>query len=264
MKTMLKCFPLFIFIICLILGCASNKPNPGAESDASKTGEDVENLYGIVGEDETTEQSSDEEEVLRLLGLRKDEGTEGTINKTKTSDVAETPATQISDLESKLSEKELEIERLKSSLTAKDNKISELESGAFGGKSTLSYSPRGNFAEDYQYALSEYNSRNYKNAISIFEKLLASDQNNSLSDNCQYWIGEAYYGLGNYNQAVIEFTKVFSFNKSNKFDDAQLKLGLCYMKSGDKQKAREELERLISAYPDSEYIPTAESYLSRL
>ena len=85
-----------------------------------------------------------------------------------------------------------------------------------------------------------------------------------LSDNCQYWIGESYYGLRNYNQAIAEFEKVFSFANSNKIDDAQLKLGVCYLRLGDKAQARNEFDRLLSAYPSSEYKPVAQRYIARL
>ena len=47
-------------------------------------------------------------------------------------------------------------------------------------------------------------------------------------------------------------------------DDAQLKLGLCYWKLGDTERARQEFERLISDYPNSEYVGKAQQYLSKL
>ena len=94
--------------------------------------------------------------------------------------------------------------------------------------------------------------------------MLGSNTNNKLADNAQYWIGEAYYGKRQYDAAIIAFEKVFTFAKSNKKDDAQLKLGLCYIRKGDKEKAREELNRLLSDYPKSEYAAKAEKILSKL
>jgi TolA-binding protein len=70
--------------------------------------------------------------------------------------------------------------------------------------------------------------------------------------------------MGNHNQAIVEFSKVFRFPNSNKSDDAQLKLGLCYMKLGDKQQARAEFDRLIASYPQSEYVSLAQNYIGRL
>lgn len=252
---------IFIILVFFAFGCASNKP----ETDLGTTepmGEDAEGLFGVP--DRSATEKSDEAEVLRLLGITKPEASEQQTIAPVTIDSEENLQERVSNLENQLSRKTSEVEGLKTEISEKDRRISELESGASRGAQPEGYSATGNFQEDYRYALSEYNNRNYKNAINRFEALLTTDPNNSLSDNCQYWIGECYYGLGNFNQAIVEFTKVFSFNKSNKLDDAQLKLGICYLKLGDKTKAREEFGRLISDYPNSEYVQKAEEYLSKL
>jgi tol-pal system protein YbgF len=123
-------------------------------------------------------------------------------------------------------------------------------------------SKSGSFAGQYQAALQLYKNRNYREAIQHFEALLSTDSRNSLSDNCQYWIGESYYGMGNYQQAVIAFEKVFTFSNSNKDDDAQLKVGMCYIKMNDKPKAKAELQKLIDVYPSSEYVSVARRLLA--
>ena len=174
---------------------------------------------------------------------------------------------EISTLEQQLLNKEAEIANLKSDIASKDQRIDELETNVSSGAHSTSAQPlnvTGDFLQDYQTGLATYQNRDYKQAVATFEDLLLRGENNSYIDNCQYWIGESYYGLGNYNQAVVEFTKVFAFMKSNKSDDAQLKLGLCYWKLGDKDKAREEFQRLMSDYPQSEYIQKAEQFISSL
>ncbi|MCK4830000.1 tetratricopeptide repeat protein, partial [bacterium] len=100
--------------------------------------------------------------------------------------------------------------------------------------------------------------------IEKFESILITNTQHSLSDNCQYWIGESYWGLGNYQAALAAFKKVFSFEKSNKEDAAQLKIGLCYMRLNDKDKAKQELQRLIDSYPSSEFISSARRFLAQL
>ena len=264
MKTMINYMAIFLFIIFFAYSCASNKPQTDFEATSEPTSEDIDNLFGISEDEESSTQESDEAEVLRLLGITKEESEE--IPEPQTTDVEseDNLKTEITDLESQLTQKESEIANLKSEIASKDQKISELETDVTRNAKYEQYSASGDYREDYQIAFSEYNNRDYKTAINRFEALLSRDSNNSLSDNCQYWIGESYYGLGNFNQAIVEFTKVFSFNNSNKLDAAQLKLGLCYWKLGDKSKAREEFERLISNYPKSEYVEKAEYFLSRL
>jgi len=259
---------LLLIGLLIIGGCSSNKPQVTTD-DKSKTGDqemtEIDQLFGISEKEKQPEQSTDEAEVLELLGIKKD--------KTETATPIQ-PAAQnedqlkneISELEQKLAEKDSEISNLKSDLTVKEDKISTLETSGTRQipPASAGYTATGNFREDYQAALSEYNSRNYKVAIQMFEDLLSRNAANSLSDNCRYWIGESYYGLGNFNQAIIEFTKVFSFNKSNKADAAQLKLGLCYWRLGDRERAKQEFERLISDYPKSEYVEKAQQFISKL
>lgn len=257
---------LFVTLLALFLiyGCAANTQNNGAES-RDEMGENVDDLFGIPEEETSSSAPSDDEaEVFRLLGISKEESAEQTSTQAKPEEETEVLNTEINQLENRLDEKDTEIASLKSEIAIKDQKINELQTTLETTSQTERYSGTGSFKEEYNIALSEYNSRNYKSAISRFQSLLTRDYNNSLSDNCQYWIGESYYGLANYNQAIVEFTKVFSFNKSNKFDDSQLKLGLCYYRLGDKEKAREEFQRLVSDYPNSEYVGKAKQYLSQL
>ena len=98
----------------------------------------------------------------------------------------------------------------------------------------------------------------------MFQALIQRDMNNALSDNCQYWIGEGYFGLKDYQKAVIEFEKVFSYSNTNKDDDAQLKLGITYIRMGQKEDARRELTRLLSNYPNSEFTALARKLLEEL
>jgi len=120
------------------------------------------------------------------------------------------------------------------------------------------------FDSAYRIAYEKFNQRDYKQAASMFQELLNKNRNHSLSDNCQYWIGECYYCLKDYRQAVVEFEKVLTFKNTNKDDDAQLKLGLCYIKLNDNPSAKRELTRLLSNYPDSEFTKLGRKLLEGL
>ena len=120
------------------------------------------------------------------------------------------------------------------------------------------------YEEEYRKALEKFNQKDYTKAISMFQALIQRDMNNALSDNCQYWIGEGYFGLKDYQKAVIEFEKVFSYSNTNKDDDAQLKLGITYIRMGQKEDARRELTRLLSNYPNSEFTSLARKLLEEL
>jgi TolA-binding protein len=117
------------------------------------------------------------------------------------------------------------------------------------------------YVNRYQKALSYYNSNQPEKAITIFRQLISEDRNHDLADNSQYWIGECYYSMDQYQQAITEFQSVFSFPNTNKADDAQFKIGLCYAVLGSEKKSVEEFQKLIDYFPDSEYVEKAKQFL---
>ncbi|MFQ5601661.1 MAG: tetratricopeptide repeat protein [bacterium] len=262
-------FVALMLLVYLTWGC-------GASRQSSNFDEQDINLDELLGEENTNTQNSggEESEVLRLLGITPVESTVENPQETNLSKefTDTTSREQADELEQELLKKDREISLLRSELSEKESKIDELQSrmksqpmrGSAITRFTKSGEPSPEFKSQYQYAINQFNAKSYQEALNAFSELLLSDPNNSLSDNCQYWIGECYYGMVNYNQAITEFEKVFSFPNSNKSDDAQLKLGLCYLKLGDKQQARAEFDRLLSNYPDSEYVALAQRYIGRL
>lgn len=116
----------------------------------------------------------------------------------------------------------------------------------------------------YKSALQDYRERKYEQAIGEFSEILAMAPESEWADNAQYWIGECYYGLGNYEQAVEEFRKVLSYEESEKDDDASFKIAICYIKLGEEERAVGALEKFLKDYPASEYVPRARKLLEGL
>ena len=116
----------------------------------------------------------------------------------------------------------------------------------------------------YQDALDDYYVRNYGRSIRKFRELLARGGSSQLIDNCQYWIGEAYFAQGNYYQAIAEFQKVLALGGNNKSNDAQLMIGIAYMKAGETDLARSELNALMTFASNSNSAKKAVKYLKQL
>jgi len=116
----------------------------------------------------------------------------------------------------------------------------------------------------YQEALDDYRSRRYENAISKFIELLSQDDEHSLADNCQYWIGESYFAKGDYYQAAAEFQKVYAFQDPNKQDDAQLMIGLAFLKAGETELALQEFMAVMNFSKNQDAVKKAERYLRKL
>ncbi|RKY59742.1 MAG: hypothetical protein DRP94_02610 [Candidatus Latescibacterota bacterium] len=157
-----------------------------------------------------------------------------------------------------------------------DNKVALLEDQMarleermkrFGSPATKEVAPHpGEYETEsaYKAALQDYRDRKYEQAIGEFSEILAVAPESEWADNAQYWIGECYYGLGNYEQALKEFEKVLSYPESEKDDDASFKIALCYIKLGDDGRAREALRKFLVDYPESEYVPRALKLLEEL
>jgi tol-pal system protein YbgF len=127
--------------------------------------------------------------------------------------------------------------------------------------SVLSNSPE---YDSYQNALRTFNSRNYEAALKLFLEILRQYPRGSYTDNCYYWTGECYYAQHDFANAIASFKKVFDFKNSSKCDDAQLKIGMSYMKMGQAALAKTELKMLVDRYPASEYVTRAKKYLSEI
>lgn len=269
---------LFVFVILAIFvvfsACGGGKKS-NLQTDDNKA-INIDDLLGVDGGDQKADSAKnpDEADVLRLLGIEDSSADE-------VDDVAaKEPAKQggeptiddlryeMQELEVKLAQKDKTISDLQSDLAQKERMLQQLQSAPVQSSNppTLSSGTptyNNSYRARYKKAFNTYNAHKYREAIDQFSALLRENSTHSLADNCQYWIGECYYGLGNYTQAIAEFEKVYSYSKSNKIDAAILKLGLSYRRLGNNEMARSQFEQLIANYPKSEYIERARRYLNQ-
>jgi len=173
---------------------------------------------------------------------------------------------RVDELNDAIGQKELEIDDLKSQLSVRKDKIAELQ-----GRNVLSGSGERSFSGEitdisasYNEALQTYYTRDFDTAIQQFNMLLETSPMHKLASNCQYWIGECYFGKGDYVAASQAFEQVLTYEKSHKKDDALLMLGRCYIKTGDKQLAAQMFDQLMNSFPDSEYYEKAQSYAGNI
>lgn len=255
-----------VMLAGMIFAACGGSRNTEVSSQPPGEEVDIDKLLGAEDPAATTQASNDENEVLRLLGLTPD-SSKSDLSKplAATEAAAMAPEPKMDELQRELAEKDQTIAALKSDVSEKDRKIQQLQGDLERAQRGGNSGALGNdYASRYARGRDLYEQRNYREAIKVFSDLLLENDKNSLADNAQYWIGESYYGLGNYAQAIAEFEKIFTFPRSDKSDDAQLKIGLCYLRMGDRQQAKNGLEQLLAVYPNSEYVGKARQYLSRL
>lgn len=169
---------------------------------------------------------------------------------------------KIDDLTQQIETKETEIGSLRQTIETKKETIGQMEAA-------LEAQPPGkqavqSFSTAYEEALNKFYGKQYQAGIQEFTVLLRQFPNHSLAGNCQYWIGECYFGMGDYAKAVEAFNLVLSYQRSLKQDDALLMLGKAYQKMGQPENARQSLNRLIKEFPNSEFVSKAEQLLSKI
>ena len=246
--------------------------------------EDLEALLGISREKPKKQEKKDKQEegseILTLLGADEGKGKKIEDMQPLKEPVQDPRMAKLSNdnksLRSKLKNKDNQIQSLQNEVASLQEQLDSKQS-----QPVTAYTPSPSGYPDYstgsstvtnfddykmQYdqALAMFNDRNYEGAVRAFENLLKADTQNSLSDNVQYWIGESHYQTRQYKQALLDFEKVFTFPKSNKNDYAQYKIAMCYVRMGNKARAREELERFIINYPKSPIMNKAQDLLNRI
>jgi len=106
--------------------------------------------------------------------------------------------------------------------------------------------------KEYEFAFQALEKRDYRLAIARFREFLKKHPKSNLADNAQYWIGESYYGLREFDQAIIEFDAVRRrYPQGEKVPAALLKQGFAFAELGEKLNARLLLQEVLERYPDT-------------
>jgi tetratricopeptide (TPR) repeat protein len=95
--------------------------------------------------------------------------------------------------------------------------------------------------QDYSLALEYYNVQDYRNAAIYFHKVLENEPGNMHSVLLN---GISNFEIENYPEARISFLTVIDDSNNYYIDHAQWYLALCYIKTGEKFKAIEQLAQI--------------------
>lgn len=119
-------------------------------------------------------------------------------------------------------------------------------------------------ASGYEGALAKYRAKDFAGAITDFQALLDGNIEARFADNCHYWMGESYYGLKQYKNALKEFKTVLGLPRSEKKADATLMAGNCSAMLGDAAAAREAYEKVVADFPTSPLVEKAKDKLAKM
>lgn len=118
---------------------------------------------------------------------------------------------------------------------------------------------------DYERAFNLLKEGRYDLAVAAFKTFVQNYPRGNFTDNAQYWIGEANYVQRNFKVALSEFEKVVKDHPASpKRADALLKMGYTYQELGQYDKARLSLNDVVMNYPDSTAASLAKKRLQDL
>ena len=118
---------------------------------------------------------------------------------------------------------------------------------------------------DYEAAFRALEQKDYKVAISRLREFVKKYPKSRLANNAQYWIGESYYALRHFDQAILEFDEVRrSDPKGDKVPAALLKQGFAFAELGERVNARLILQEVVEKYPQSPEAAKAKQRLKAL
>lgn len=116
----------------------------------------------------------------------------------------------------------------------------------------------------YERGVELYKQKDFKEAKKSFQAYIDKNPNGDKLDSAYFWLGDCEFGMGRYEEAILEYQKVISkFSKGPKAPAALLKQAMSFEKLGDKQSAKILYEKLLKQYPKSEQAPVAQKELAK-
>jgi tol-pal system protein YbgF len=117
----------------------------------------------------------------------------------------------------------------------------------------------------YEAALALYRSGKMSAAAKSFRRFIARHAGHAYADNALYWLGECFYDMEDYRQALKMFRRVVEeYPDGHKAPDALLKMGYSYLKLNETGNARTILAQLVGSYPDSRVARLASQTLVKI
>jgi tol-pal system protein YbgF len=115
----------------------------------------------------------------------------------------------------------------------------------------------------YEDAFARFRESDYRGAIDRFRSFLQNQPSSDYADNALFWLGESYFRVGDFEQAVLTFEDVAKkYPGGNKVPDALYRQGLALLELGRRDgqidtygpAARQVFQRIVDEYPQSDVV----------
>ena len=117
----------------------------------------------------------------------------------------------------------------------------------------------------YKEAIGQYTKGKFEQALRSFQDLLDQYPGSRMADDAQFMIGESFYGMKEYVDAVSEYDKVIKgYPDSDRVPAAKLKKAFSLFALGKKGQGVMELQQIVQRYPSTKEAEIAKQRLSEL
>jgi len=115
---------------------------------------------------------------------------------------------------------------------------------------------------DFDEALARLRAADFGAGSAALNGFLKRYPNTGYRESAQYWLGNAYYGLRDYKDAIVAFKAlVDSAPQHARTPEALLSIANCQVELKDNDAARRSLEQIVKQYPQTEAAQAARDRL---
>lgn len=120
-------------------------------------------------------------------------------------------------------------------------------------------------ARAYDAAQEQRRIGNYPAAIAAFQNFVTQYPKSPLAHRAMYWIGDSQYNQRDFKNAITSQNKlIVAWPESASVPDALLNIASCQIELGDSAAARKTLDGLVTRYPTSDAAEKARRRLATL
>jgi tol-pal system protein YbgF len=102
-------------------------------------------------------------------------------------------------------------------------------------------------------------------AVSLFEQLVTRFPEDAMADDAQFGVGESYFQMGKYEEAITEYQKVVNnFPFGDQVPFAFLKIGFAHLAREQRDLALDNFKTVSEAYPGTEAATIARQQIAHL
>ena len=146
------------------------------------------------------------------------------------------------------------------------NRSSVIDDGELYGEYFETYSATGIFRsgstvldDKVNMALNEFNSKNYDEAIILFDEILSVDKTNAVGN---FYAGMAYQEKNQFDKAIFSYQEVVQLKNNLFVEQAEWYTALCYIQTENKKKAYEKFKKIADS--NSYYSEKAKAIIKKL